>query len=281
LKKALKEPQKERDDEARLKAASLLQEGTVVGVLGTRKLESHLEPYLFTSPGELERLDSSGKYAIAIVARRLLQQWSSGDLAVIAHGCDERHLIELAKRGALDIDRVAVIGLACTGDEARECHCVRPYTHSVDAGVSIGDVDYLDHERLREMEEMGVLDRRRFWTQVFNRCIKCYGCRNACPMCICEDCRLEESRWVRVGEIPPEYPSFHLIRAFHLADKCVGCGSCENACPMNIPLGQLHQLIREDIKRLFGYEAGRDVFEESPLLGDAENGPMGASRSEL
>ncbi len=99
MKKALKEPHKERDDEARLKAASLLQEGTVVGVLGLRKLESHLEPYLFTTPGELEKLDTSGKYAIAMVARRLLQKWSSGDLAVVAHGCDERHLIELAKRG--------------------------------------------------------------------------------------------------------------------------------------------------------------------------------------
>jgi formate dehydrogenase subunit beta len=270
-----------REEKAREVSIQSLTNGDVVGILGLRRVEEHVEPYLFTTVEELRDLTTSGKYSVVGVAHRLLTKWNEGNLAVVVKGCDERHFIELAKRGNVDLDRVTMIGLACTEDEARECHCVRPYPQEVDAGESIGDVDYLDHEKLRMLVDMSIFDRRRFWTEAFSKCIKCYGCRNACPLCVCEDCRLEESRWVRVGEIPPEFPSFHLIRAFHLADKCVGCGSCENACPMGIPLGQLHQLIREDIKRLFGYEAGRDVFEESPLLNDFENLPMGATVDEL
>ena len=270
-----------RKRELRDSAGLLIGSGQVAGVLGLRRVSDHVEPYFFRTVEQLENLSVSGKYPIAGVARRLMVRWPDEALGIVARGCDERHLIELVKKGSIAGDRLRLIGLACTREEADECRCERPFPTRVNAGERLGPFEYPPDAEMEMMLDMEIWDRRRYWTDVFSRCIKCYGCRNSCPLCNCDDCRLEESRWVRVGEIPPEYPSFHLIRAFHLADKCVGCRSCENACPMNIPLGQLHQLIREDIKRLFGYEAGRDVFEESPLLGDVENGPMGATADEL
>lgn len=276
-----KDLEKKREERAREIAVQLLESGKVDGVLGLHRIQDHVEPYLFTTAEELEDLNISGRYAIAGVAQRLLQRWEEGKLGVIARGCDERHFIELSKKRGIDLGRIEIIGLACTEAEARECHCVRPYPRRVDAGESIGDVDFRDHEGLADLVNMKISERRRFWTEIFNRCIKCYGCRNSCPLCNCEDCRLEESRWVRVGEIPPEFPSFHLIRAFHMADKCVGCMACERACPMGIPVGKLHQLIREDVKRLFGYEAGVDPEDESPLLTDLEKRPMEVTDDEL
>jgi|NGEPerStandDraft_9_1074522.scaffolds.fasta_scaffold02693_2 formate dehydrogenase (coenzyme F420) beta subunit len=255
-----------REQQARRIARELIASGGMDGILGLLEIRDHQVPHLFTEVDELEGLDVSGRYPIAAIAERLLLKFETGRIGVIARGCDERHLIELEKKKSVDMSRLKLIGLACTIEEARECHCVRPYPREVQIGRSVGNVDYLDHEALSKLINMDIAERRRFWTDIFDRCIKCYGCRNVCPLCNCEDCRLEEARWVRVGEIPPEYPSFHLIRAFHMADKCVGCFACERACPMGIPVGKLHQLIKEDLKSVYGYQAGRDVEEKSPLL---------------
>lgn len=262
-----------REEQARQIAGRLLADGSVDGVLALLHIRDHVVPHLFTSQEELGHLNISGHYPVAGVAERLLRKWDRGRIAVMARGCDERHLIELAKKKSVDLERIRIIGLACTVAEAKDCHCVHPYPTEVEVGRSVGKVDYLDHYALSELMRMDIADRRKFWTDIFDRCIKCYGCRNVCPLCNCEDCRLEESRWVRVGEIPPEYPSFHLIRAVHLADKCVGCFACEKACPMGIPLGKLHQLIKDYLQNVYGYEAGRDPDERSPIQMDVGIGP--------
>jgi len=262
------EEQVAKEEQARKISRELLAAGKVDGVLALLEIRDHVVPHLFTEEKELEGLSVSGRYPVAGVAERLLHRWEDSKIAVIARGCDERHLIELGKKKSVDLDRIRIIGLACTIPEAKECHCVRPYPTEVAVGRSVGNVNYRDHEALSELINMDIHERREFWTKILDRCIKCYGCRNVCPLCNCEDCRLEETRWIRVGEIPPEYPSFHLIRAFHMADKCVGCFACQKACPMGIPLARLHQLIKEDLKSEYGFEAGRDLEEVSPLLVD-------------
>ena len=260
--------QQTKEEQARKISRELLASGKVDGVLALLEIRDHVVPHLFTEEKELEGLSVSGRYPVAGVAERLLHRWEDKKIAVMARGCDERHLIELGKKKSVALDRIRIIGLACTIPEAKECHCVRPYPTEVEVGRSVGNVNYRDHEALSELINMDISERREFWTKILDRCIKCYGCRNVCPLCNCEDCRLEETRWIRVGEIPPEYPSFHLIRAFHMADKCVGCFACQRACPMGIPLARLHQLIKEDLKSEYGFEAGRDLEEVSPLLVD-------------
>jgi formate dehydrogenase subunit beta len=126
---------------------------------------------------------------------------------------------------------------------------------------------------VKSLIEKDLEERWAFWKQEFARCIKCYGCRNICPVCICDECVLEEACWVERGQIPPEL-SFHLIRAYHIADKCVGCGACEATCPMEIPLTTFHTLVQEQIKTLFNYEPGMDIEQMSPLTTTLEEMPL-------
>jgi len=108
-------------------------------------------------------------------------------------------------------------------------------------------------------------ERLEFWRRQFSKCIKCYGCRNACPMCFCKECRMEQAIWTQGGRLPPEFPVFHFVQVLHHADRCVDCGECERACPMDIPLRLLKKTMRAAVREMFGYEPGADAAQESPF----------------
>ncbi|MFX1578838.1 MAG: Coenzyme F420 hydrogenase/dehydrogenase, beta subunit C-terminal domain [Promethearchaeota archaeon] len=112
--------------------------------------------------------------------------------------------------------------------------------------------------------KMSLPERYKYWTQEFNKCIKCFGCRDACPICYCETCLLEANREFLVGgEIPPN-GIFPLTRLAHVADSCVGCGQCQDACPMELPLSKLFTLLNSQLREVFDYEPGIDVNERPP-----------------
>ncbi len=108
----------------------------------------------------------------------------------------------------------------------------------------------------------------------FSKCIRCYGCRNICPACFCDTCALDDRELVRTGFMPPEIPIFHLIKAFHMAERCSDCGLCEEACPANIPLRALCKKAREIMGDLFAFLPGSAQEGKGPLqlLGDGKFG---------
>ena len=103
--------------------------------------------------------------------------------------------------------------------------------------------------------------RTAFWQKELSKCIKCFGCRDVCPVWIYDGAELEDAEWIRPGEIPPAVPLFQIIRAYRIADLCINCGMCEEACPMDIPLRAIHHLMRR--------QPPESVFEIIPGL-DAE-----------
>lgn len=121
------------------------------------------------------------------------------------------------------------------------------------------------------LEGLSLPERRAFWHGHMQRCVRCYACRNACPMCVCRDFCVAESRdphWLTQDDSVTEKLFFQTIHAMHLAGRCTGCGECQRACPVGIPILALRQHLGRIVGTLFdGYRAGMKVDATPPLLG--------------
>ncbi|UCE81889.1 MAG: 4Fe-4S dicluster domain-containing protein [Deltaproteobacteria bacterium] len=120
---------------------------------------------------------------------------------------------------------------------------------------------------IHALEAMNDDDRWQHFEEILTPCIRCYACRNACPMCYCPTCFVDEStpQWLGKSIDPIDTRTFHFLRAFHLAGRCTDCGNCERACPMGIKVRQLTKKLEKDIKQLYAYEAGLSLDEPPPL----------------
>ena len=106
--------------------------------------------------------------------------------------------------------------------------------------------------------------RFAYWTSQFSQCIKCFGCRDACPICYCQVCWLEAERgYVQGGEIPPDV-MWPMVRIAHVMDSCVNCGQCQDACSMDLPLSRLIFMLNREIAGVFKYEPGMDLSARPP-----------------
>ena len=146
--------------------------------------------------------------------------------------------------------------------------------------------DALVGERLEEKREDLFLDIEAFdamkpeerWAYLnreVEKCIRCYACRNACPLCYCPECFVDASvpQWIGKSVDASDTMIFHLMRAYHLAGRCVSCGACERACPVGVDIRKLNRKLVKDVKDLFGYEAGISLEEQSPLAGFRPDDP--------
>jgi ferredoxin len=240
-----------------------LESGQVSGVLALRAAGPASTPHLFLHGDDLSDLVLWPKYSIPKTMDLLLQAYPGVRLGMVARGCEERGLIEMAKRNQVDLAHITLIGVACTAEERDYCRCAWPYPTRIDVGEKVeGIADRL----VAEYEALSMAERTQFWKERFARCIKCYACRTVCPQCFCEVCVLEDKLWVETGILAPPFPSYHLIRAYHTVSKCVGCMECEQACPADIPLTVLYTLLRRDAGKMFGYVPGRSVDDPPPLV---------------
>ena len=123
------------------------------------------------------------------------------------------------------------------------------------------------YQRVEEIEAMDPSSRWAWFTkEITERCLRCYACRQACPLCYCPTCFVDDSRpqWVGKTRDPIDTALYHIVRAYHLAGRCVDCGSCEAACPMGIPLRLLTKKLEKEALATFSFESGLDL--EAPLL---------------
>jgi formate dehydrogenase subunit beta len=120
---------------------------------------------------------------------------------------------------------------------------------------------------VKKIEAMGSEDKAGFFTRMISSCIRCYACRNACPLCYCTTCFVDEAQpqWVGKSTDPTDTMTFHILRAFHCAGRCTDCGACERACPMGINVRQFTKKLNKDALELFSWEAGLKEDQRPPM----------------
>ena len=120
---------------------------------------------------------------------------------------------------------------------------------------------------VEEIEKMGTQEKWSFFVDLVSPCIRCYACRNACPLCYCPTCFVDESdpQWVGKSIDPTDTMTFHFLRAYHCAGRCTDCGACERACPVGIPVRHFTKKLNKDALEIFSWEAGLSLEQRPPL----------------
>jgi ferredoxin len=253
-----------------------LQEGRVDIFLGYRMMAGHPLPHVFVKDRlqEVDELISAdARYPLEKFAARIAAAQPGIKIGMLARDCNKRALNVLSIWNQLEPGTVETVDVNCCPSNLKdgaECSYLKaPKTgfHKKQVGID----NQSDPEDFESNDQQGRFTR---WMNEFQRCIKCYGCRNICPVCFCQECSLEHPELIKTGDLPPEVPIFHLVRAVHMAGRCIDCGLCEEACPADIPLRLLYRKVNQIVCDIFDYRPGSSL-EQSPfsILGETPPEP--------
>ncbi len=273
---ALKEIETKLKDESR----RLLESGEVSVVLayGPGYDARHPMPFAAKTAAEAEQIVFN-EYCTANMARYLTEYPAGTKIAVAVKGYDSRAVVVLIQEGKVKREDLVLLGIPATGmkeqqtDEAvgvkLTCGLANPVLYDILLGDLLPEQGANPYDVLAELDAMSAGDRWAFWNSEFSRCIRCYACRKACPMCYCDPCFMDQTQpsW---GDKTPSFDGnlmYHLTRFYHLAGRCVDCGECSRACPVNIPLNLFHKYMARECEEMFNQKAGMDI-QDKPVMVD-------------
>jgi Fe-S oxidoreductase len=265
------------------KAKELLTDKKVDLVIGYGLIETgHIGTIFITTPEQSDRLlwnDQCVGNLVVYLKRKEVKKL--GRPAIVVKGCDARAIAVLETEHQLDRENIIVIGIECAGirvrnelqEKCKTCDVHQPphcdFVIEQSEKSTFPPVDSSSrYARLEKIMSLSTEQRLDYWKNEFSRCIKCYACRQNCPMCYCDVCVADKNRPVRIDTSATLKGNFawNILRAFHLAGRCVGCSACSTACPAGIDLDLLNLSLAKASEEHFNYRAGLERHSE-PLVG--------------
>jgi ferredoxin len=244
----------------------------------------NLAAYLPKYPGKVA-LIAKGCDARSAVGQVAESQIARENLYIIGVGCrgmvDPELILAREKRLILEADEdAATVKLSGDGWTAgfpkeevlrRNCKTCVSRTPKDVADELIGDdVPPLaadDFANLKELAAKSPREKAAYFQTLIKDCLRCYACRQACPLCYCPVCFVDETRpqWLGKSNDSLDTLTFHLLRAFHCSGRCTACGACEAACPMDIKLREFNRILEEEVQRDWQYVPGLNWDQKPPL----------------
>jgi formate dehydrogenase subunit beta len=277
----------EHEDALRKKAKDLFSGAKVKLIVGYETSPSgSVRPFLARSGEDASRLVWSPACVHNLAAYLTREPVASvlrrGEtVGIVVKGCDARAVVTLIQEEQVPRDRVHVIGMVCDGVRDAEGADLAMKCRGCDVRIPlfydelIGDPSGKEPLPGNPMEDVEKLlgkseeERWTFWKEQMDRCIRCYACREVCPMCYCKECITERSRPQWIDRAPHSRGNliYHVVRAAHLAGRCASCGECSRVCPMGIPVDMLNRFLTSRIREAFGHECGvscdAELFQSS------------------
>lgn len=240
----------------RQKAKELLEAGTVKAILGYEQgTFGKPRPVFIQEPRQAGRLifdETCHQNLAKLLSKEEVRKLFP--LAVVARPETLRALLQLAAECQIKDGEILVLAMGSQDiQELPSAQAMEEHAAFIPQEISPEDRALLDRLAAMSREE-----RWAFWTAELSRCIKCYACRNSCPMCYCSHCTMDCNRpqWIPVPSHLHGNVEYHMVRAMHLAGRCVQCGECGRACPVGIPVHLLSFHAEDSVRRMFGQRAG-------------------------
>ena len=248
------------------RAKELLENKTVQVVIGYEAGSTGLSrPAFITDPAKTDTLiyDERCVQNLAVYLTKHEVRYM-GKMAIVATLPVMRSIMMLISEQQITAENIVVIGISADGKllDIADIKVIQGYIEKSDL---TNPVQY--KELLAELNKLSPEEKFAYWQKELSKCIKCYACRQACPMCYCTRCSVEvnQPQWIPVQSNTHANMEWHILRAMHLAGRCVSCGECGRACPVGIPCHLLTMHLVDQVHSYFKVYAGTSEKMSSVL----------------